>query len=182
MSSFTVSFAEATDMAGVCEIGNHYIRTAPYNFRTDPQTLDEWIGDWTRTRARHPWVVAVGDERVLGVAYGSPWNTRAAYDWCAEVTVYVAHDAARQGIGRALYDRLLAVMDGQGYRSQIAIIALPNAASVELHEAFGFRHTGTLGDVGYKNGRWLDVGLWQRSKESVAGAPSPIKNLSHVNR
>ena len=109
----------------------------------------------------------------------APFST-GCYDWCAEVTVYVAHDAARRGIGRALYDRLLAVMDGQGYRSQIAIIALPNAASVESHEAFGFRHTGTLGDVGYKNGRWLDVGLWQRSKESVAGAPSPIKNLRNA--
>ena len=178
MLSFDVRFTEAADMAGVCEIVNHYIRTAPFHFRTEPQAPCEWVDDWERTHARYPWLVAVQDKAILGVAYGSTWNSRAAYDWCAEVTVYVAHDAARQGVGRALYDRLLAEMDGQGYRTQIAVIALPNDPSVALHEAFGFDHAGTLREVGYKAGTWLDVGLWQRSVAASEGAPSPIGEIS----
>jgi phosphinothricin acetyltransferase len=179
MLSFDVRFTEAADMAGVCKIVNHYIRTAPFHFRTEPQAPCEWVDDWERTHARYPWLVAVQDKAILGVAYGSTWNSRAAYDWCAEVTVYVAHDAARQGVGRALYDRLLAEMDGQGYRTQIAVIALPNDPSVALHEAFGFDHAGTLREVGYKAGTWLDVGLWQRSVGSAGIAPLPI---APVNR
>ena len=70
-------------------------------------------------------------------------------------------------------------MDGQGYRTQIAVIALPNDPSVALHEAFGFDHAGTLREVGYKAGTWLDVGLWQRSVGSAGIAPLPI---APVNR
>mgnify|MGYP001578819294 CR=1 FL=1 len=177
MNAPTVRLAEAADLPAVCEIVNHYIATTAINFRTDPQTLAEWVADWTAFRARYPWLVAVRDDRVVGLAHAGPFKPRAAYDWCAEVTVYVAPGEGRRGIGRRLYERLFERMDAQGFRSQVAVIALPNDPSVALHEAFGFRHAGTLRGAGYKLGAWRDVGFWQRS----AGVPDePARPLAAV--
>lgn len=177
MVPLAVRFAQVADMAAVCDIVNHYIAGTTYNFRTSPQTPEDWIADWTRCHKRYPWLVATIDGRVVGVAYAGPWKPRAAYDWCAEVTVYVAHDCTRRGIGRRLYERLFALIDQQGFHSQVALIALPNPASVAVHEAFGFRHVGTLREVGYKHGGWRDVGFWQRcpgGSGEPAGAISPV--------
>lgn len=173
----TVRPAREADFAGVCTLVNHYIEHTVINFRTEPQTRAEWVAEWTATRTSHPWLVALSDGAVVGIAYAGPWKARQAYAWCAEVTVYVAHDAQRRGIGRALYRRLLAELDAQGYRSALGAIALPNEPSVALHEACGFRHVGTLRAVGYKHGRWVDVGFWQRL--GPGGEEPPTRSPRH---
>jgi phosphinothricin acetyltransferase len=168
-----VRLAREADFSAVSALVNHYIEHTTFNFRTEPQTPGEWVRDWSTTRAGHPWLVASLDGAVAGIAYAGPWKGRPAYDWCAEVTVYVASDAQRMGIGRALYRRLLTLLDSQGYRTEIAVIALPNAPSVALHEGCDFRHVGTLSRVGYKHGGWLDVGFWQRGPGHEE-PPAPI--------
>ena len=170
----TVRAMQEADLPAVCELINGYIRATTINFRTEPQTVEEWRQDWQQLSPRYPWLVSTLDGRLAGVAYAGPWKTRAAYDWCAEMTVYVAPDAHRRGIGRALYGRLLRSLDAQGYRTMVGVIALPNAASVALHEACGFEHAGTLRRVGYKHGAWHDVGFWQRQNGAAAGSPGPI--------
>jgi phosphinothricin acetyltransferase len=177
MSSVAVRFAVAADMAAVCDLINHYIATTTINFHTSPLTTEEWVADWEQHHARYPWLVATRRERVVGVAYAAPWKTRVAYGWSAEVTVYVAPDCARQGVGRLLYERLFEVLDGQGYHTQLAVIALPNDPSIAMHEAFGFRHVGTLREVGHKHGSWRDVGFWQRCarpSDQVAAEILPV--------
>jgi acyl-coenzyme A synthetase/AMP-(fatty) acid ligase/L-amino acid N-acyltransferase YncA/acyl carrier protein len=169
-----VTDVDEHDLAEICGLVNHYIEHTRLNFRTEPQTPEEWQRDWTRTRSRYPWLAARVDGSLVGVAYAGSWKGRAAYDWCAEVSVYVAHDARRAGVGRALYRRLLADVDRQGYRTQVAAITLPNAASVALHEACGFHHAGTLNGVGHKHGEWVDVGFWQRGAPDRTTAASPI--------
>jgi phosphinothricin acetyltransferase len=170
-----VRFARESDMPEICGIVDHYIANTSFNFRTAPQQPEEWLAEWTRLHARYPWLVACDGGAVLGVAYATPWKAREAYDWSVEVTTYVDHRAARRGIGRALYSRLLPMLDAQGYRTEIAVIGLPNAASVGFHEAFGFRHAGTLREVGWKHGGWHDVGLWQRCVEPLGGEPREIR-------
>jgi peptide synthetase PhsA len=158
-----VRLAEQDDFSGVCRLVNHYIERSTFNFRTEPQATDEWIDEWSATQTRYPWLVAVAERRLVGVAYAIPWKHRSAYDWCAEVAAYVSPDARRTGVGRALYARLLDLLDRQGFRTEVAAIALPNEASVAFHEAHGFWFAGVLERVGFKHGRWLDVGFWQRS-------------------
>ena len=170
-----VRLATPSDLPTVCEIINHYIATTTFNFRTDPQSPDEWLADWRQYHEHYPWLVATIDGALVGVAYATPWKTRAAYDWSVEVTVYVAHGCTRRGIGRALYQRLLSLLDAQGYRTQIAVIALPNDPSIAVHEAFGFRPAGMLRDVGFKHGSWRDVGFWQRRTGSFDEAGVPIR-------
>jgi phosphinothricin acetyltransferase len=111
--------------------------------------------------ASHGWLVAEVDGRVAGYAYGSPHRTRAAYASSCDVAVYVGPAFARRGIGRALYAELLARLAGR-YHAAFAGIALPNEASVGLHEAMGFTPVGIYREVGWKMGGWRDVGWWQR--------------------
>jgi acyl-coenzyme A synthetase/AMP-(fatty) acid ligase/L-amino acid N-acyltransferase YncA/acyl carrier protein len=169
----TVRVVQESDFPDICALVNHYIEYTTFNFRIDPQTPDEWIAEWSAGRARYPWLVAMFDGRIVGIAYAGSWKGRPAYDWCAEVTVYVAYDAQRAGIGRELYRRLLELLDDQGYRTEVAVITLPNEPSVVFHEACGFRYSGALRGVGYKHGRWLDVGFWQRRKSGRGEPPVP---------
>lgn len=155
-----VRLATEDDLVHVCEIVNYYIENTVFNFRAEPQGVDEWRNDWRRLHSRFPWLVAT-DNRVVGVAYAAPWNDRTAYQWTVEATVYVAPSAQRRGVGDALYAELLGRLRRQGFHSVVAVIALPNDPSVRLHERHGFVQAGRLVDAGYKRGGWHDVGFWQ---------------------
>ncbi len=172
-----VRLATEDDLADVCEIVNYFIEKSFVNFRTEPQSVDEWRGDWRQLRSRFPWLVAT-DDRVVGVAYAAPWNDRAAYQWTAEATVYVDPARQRRGVGEALYTELLGRLRRQGFHSVVAVIALPNEPGVRLHERHGFVRIGQLVDAGYKLGGWHDVGFWQRSLrggDDVSSAPQPVE-------
>jgi L-amino acid N-acyltransferase YncA len=111
--------------------------------------------------ASHAWLVAEADGELAGYAYGSPHRTRAAYSSSCDVAVYVDPAHSRQGVGRALYAELIERL-GETYHAAFAGIALPNDASVGLHEAMGFTPVGIYHEVGWKMGAWRDVGWWQR--------------------
>jgi phosphinothricin acetyltransferase len=149
------------DLERVGEIVNHYIENSVFNFRTEPQTLDELRAQWMQRHQRFPWLVATDDDRVIGVAYAGPWNERAAYRWTVESTIYVDPSAHRRGVGDALYAELLNRLRQQGFHSAVAVIALPNDPSVRLHERHGFARVGHLLQAGYKHDAWHDVGFWQ---------------------
>jgi phosphinothricin acetyltransferase len=159
-----IAVREATtgDMDSYAAIVNHYIATTTSNYRTEPQTVDEWRADWDAARSRFPWLVAVDGDIVVGIAYAAAWKTRAAYARTVETTIYLAPDHLGRGIGHALYRELLARLDGAGFHTEIAVISVPNPASVALHEAHGFAHVGTLREVGHKFGDWCSTGFWQR--------------------
>jgi phosphinothricin acetyltransferase len=98
--------------------------------------------------------------RVAGYAYASRHRERRAYQWSVDVSCYVHRDFRRRGAGQRLYRRLLAILRRQGFFNAYAGIALPNEASVRLHERMGFRPIGVYANVGYKQGGWRDVGWW----------------------
>ena len=115
-----------------------------------------------RYGAGHAWLVAEIGGEVAGYVYGSPHRDRAAYASSCDVAVYVDPAHARKGIGRALYAELLPLLAGKGFHAAFAGIALPNEASIGLHEAMGFTPVGIYREVGWKFGGWRDVGWWQR--------------------
>jgi phosphinothricin acetyltransferase len=114
---------------------------------------------------------------ILGYAYGHRFAERAAYGWSVETSIYVRETARGRRIGTTLYETLLTLLASQGYQQAFAGIALPNPASVALHEAIGFAHVGTYRDVGFKFERWHDVGWWQRQlteqSEATRRRPRP---------
>jgi phosphinothricin acetyltransferase len=120
-----------------------------------------------------PWLVAEHGGAVVGYAYGSRHHDRAAYRWSVDVTVYIAADHHRRGIGRALYGALLPLLRDQGFYTACAGVTLPNDASVALHESFGFVPVGVYRDVAYKFGSWRAVGWWQLALREPVDAAAP---------
>ena len=110
----------------------------------------------------HLWLVAVDGGKVCGYVYASAHRERAAYRYSADTTVYIAPEAQRRGVGHALYAELLPQLKQRNMHMAFAGIALPNPASVALHESMGFTPVGIYREVGFKFGRWHDVGWWQR--------------------
>ncbi len=114
-----------------------------------------------RAAPRLPWLIADDAGRVAGYAYASAHRARPAYRWSADCSVYLDPRYRSRGLGRLLYEQLITEVSDLGYVSLFAGIALPNVASVGLHEAMGFRPIGVFRNVGYKLGAWRDVGWWQ---------------------
>jgi phosphinothricin acetyltransferase len=161
VSAPQVRSATVDDLVRVREIVNHYIEHSVFNFRTEPQSIDELRALWEQRHRRFPWLVAVVDGQVVGVAYAGPWNERAAYQWTVESTIYVDPSTHRRGVGEALYSELLDQLRRKGFHGAIAVIALPNEPSVRLHERHGFVPAGRLREAGLKHDAWHDVGFWQ---------------------
>jgi phosphinothricin acetyltransferase len=137
------------------------VRESCISFEIEPPDEAEMARRIAAYSASHAWLVAERDGKVAGYAYGSPHRERAAYASSCDVAVYVDPAHARQGFGRALYARLLPAL-GEKYHAAFAGIALPNDASIGLHEAMGFTPVGVYREVGWKMGAWRDVGWWQR--------------------
>jgi len=122
-------------------------------------------------RPRLPWLVAEMSGSVAGYAFASTHRERAAYRWSVDCAVYVDTPFRSQGAGRLLYERLVTEVVELGYVSLFAGVALPNQASVSLHEALGFEAVGVFRHVGYKHGDWRDVGWWQKSLTKTSMPP-----------
>jgi phosphinothricin acetyltransferase len=114
-----------------------------------------------RITPRFPWLVGEIDGTVSGYVYASQHRERAAYRWAVDVAVYIAAASHRRGLGRALYTSLFAILREQGFFQAYAGITLPNPGSEGLHRAVGFQPVAVFPHVGYKLGRWLDVGWWR---------------------
>ncbi len=127
-----------------------------------------------------PWLVLVRDGEVAGYAYASRHRDPAAYQWSVNTSIYVRADRKRSGVGRVLYHALLGLLRIQGFYSAYAGIALPNDASVRLHEAMGFRPLCVYESVGYKAGAWRDVGWWQLALRPRTGTPPPPLSIDEV--
>jgi len=132
------------------------------SFELDPPDDAEMTQRIAGNGASHAWLVAEVDGAVAGYAYGSPHRSRGAYASSCDVAVYVDPAHSRQGIGRALYAELLPLLARKGFHAAFAGIALPNDASVGLHEAMGFTPVGVYREVGWKLGGWRDVAWYQR--------------------
>lgn len=159
----TVRPATAADAAHVAGIYNHYVLHTAISFEEAPVSDDEMARRIDRiTGAGLPWLVAEHAGRVVGHAYAGPWRERAAYRHAVECTVYTAIDFQGRGAGSALYGALFERLAQGPWHTVLAVIALPNEASVALHEKFGLRKVAHFAEVGWKFGRWQDVGNWQR--------------------
>jgi L-amino acid N-acyltransferase YncA len=172
-SHVNIRFADAGDAAGIAAIYAPNVVESAISFEADPPTRDMMCERITATLAQLPWLVCERGGELIGYAYASPHSERAAYRWSLNVSVYIAAGCRRQGIGRALYTSLFALVRLGGYYSAHAGVTLPNAASVGLHESLGFVPVGIYRAVGFKLGAWHDVGWWQLELRPRSSAPAP---------
>jgi L-amino acid N-acyltransferase YncA len=155
--------AAPDDAAAIAGIYAPYVTGTAVSFETEPPDSAEMGARIAAGGALYPWLAAEDEAGgLLGYASAAPFRARAAYRFTVETSVYLRNEACGRGLGRALYEPLLATLEAQGFTQAIGAIALPNEASVRLHERLGFVHAGTYRRVGWKLGAWWDVGLWQR--------------------
>ncbi|SHG06888.1 phosphinothricin acetyltransferase [Microbulbifer donghaiensis] len=157
-----IRFARAEDAGQIADIYNHYIRHTVITFETEPVSAAEMagrIGDVAGVGL--PWLVAEEEQRIAGYAYATLWRSRAAYRNSVEATVYLDKEAHGRGLGSSLYRALFDQLQQRDIHTVICGIALPNSASVALHEKFGMEKVAHFKEVGHKFDRWIDVGYWQ---------------------
>jgi len=153
-----------SDNAAICRIYNHYVLHTVVSFEEEAVAPEEMARRIESVAAAGlPWLVLEEEGRLIGYAYTTPWKTRPGYRYAVESSVYLEAPTGGKGYGSRLYAELLAELRRRPLRTVIGGIALPNDASVRLHEKLGFRKVAHFERVGWKCGRWVDVGYWQLS-------------------
>jgi L-amino acid N-acyltransferase YncA len=168
----TIRPAREADAAAMLAIYRPYVEGSIISFETEVPSLEDFSARLRKYLDGWAGVVAEADDgQLLGYAYGSPHRERAAYRWSVETSVYVAQGVQRGGIGRQLYVDLMPRLAAAGYCNAFAGVALPNAPSVGLHQAVGFRPIGTFPRVGYKFGEWRDVAWFHLPLREAPAVP-----------
>jgi L-amino acid N-acyltransferase YncA len=174
MSTPAIDLASERDVKAMLAFANWAAAHTAANFATEPEPEAMWLESFAATQASHPWLVAREGGRVIGFAKGSPHRSRGAYRFTAEVSVYVDPELHGRGVGRALYRVLIPMLRAQGYVTLLAGITPGNPPSEKLHTAFGFRYCGAYHRVGWKSGRWHDVGYFELHLQEDHLPPSEL--------
>jgi L-amino acid N-acyltransferase YncA len=170
-----IRVATIDDAPRIAEIYAPAVVERVTSFELVAPSAEEMGSRLTRVLSNYPWLVCELDGRVIGYAYASTHNERAAYRWSVDVAVYVGGEVHRRGVGTALYASLFEVLALQNIRNVYAGITLPNAASEGMHSRAGFRLVGTYHHVGYKFGAWHDVAWFERGiLPPIANPPEPL--------
>jgi phosphinothricin acetyltransferase len=150
------------DSEAIARIYNHYVQNTVITFEEEPVSAQDMATRIAETQSLTlPWLVAEVDGAIVGYAYGRKWRPRSAYRYSAETTIYLERGYEGRGIGKTLYSGLLPLLRARGIHVAIGGVALPNEASVALHEKLGFERVATFRQVGFKHDRWVDVAYWQ---------------------
>ena len=177
----TIRLATAADAAAIAAIYAPYVTDTPVSFEAEAPDEAEMRRRIGEGGSLYPWLVAEDEDgAILGYASASRFRPRHAYRFAVETSVYLDAGAHGRGLGRTLYERLLAILTAQGFTQAIAAITLPNPASVRLHEKLGFAVAGTYRDVGQKFGAWHSVGLWQKALAEATPNPEEPHPFSEV--
>jgi L-amino acid N-acyltransferase YncA len=156
--------ATIADAPTLCDIYNHYIAATIVTFEEEAIDAAEIAQRMAKVvDAGLPWIVSEVDSQIVGYAYAAPWRVRRAYRYSVETSIYLAQGQIGRGWGADLYRELLAQLGAKGFHLAIGGIALPNEASVCLHEKLGFKKVAHFEEVGFKFGRWIDLGYWQKT-------------------
>ena len=159
----SVRSARRTDMQRICEIYNHYIEETPATFELVPHSVDMWnqVFDEVIAPGKHLLLVAEVDDELIGFAKTSDFHERAGYASSVQVSVFCDPASTGSGAGRALYNELLPMLEGRWHRVYGGV-ALPNPASIALHERFGFERCAMYHEVGFKFDRYWDVAWYEK--------------------
>ncbi|MEI1377849.1 GNAT family N-acetyltransferase [Nostoc sp. UHCC 0926] len=166
-----IRLANESDALKMLAIYAPVVRETSISFEIEPPSETEFQGRIKDYQQQMPWLVCQINDELLGYAYATPYRTRAAYQWSVESSVYVNVEYRRKGVAKALYSSLFQLLQLQGFYNVFAAIALPNPASVAVHEAVGFSPVGVFCRVGYKFSEWHDVAWWQLSLQQEQPLP-----------
>lgn len=166
-----IRIATENDIPAMLGIYAPYVENTTYSFEYTVPTTEEFTRRFRKYTAQCPWLVWEEKGAVLGYAYGSLPFERAAYAWCAEVSIYLSPEIHGRGIGKALYAAVETILWKQGYRIIYALITTENQGSVAFHEKAGYTYCAQFPDCGIKFGRSLGV-IWMEKRSNSVEIPS----------
>ena len=172
--------AAPADAAALLAIYESYIDT-PITFECEPPTIDEFQRRMREFSAVYPYLICEVDGCAAGYAYAHRQKERAAYQWNAELSVYLAEPYCGRGIGKALYAALIDILTLQNIKTVYAGVTVPNPKSEALHASFGFTRMGTYHSTGFKCGKWHDVAWFELPIGVYDEPPSPVLSIDQVN-
>jgi L-amino acid N-acyltransferase YncA len=167
----TIRLAKPTDAASILDIYVPYIINSAITFETEIPTTENFEQRIITYQRNWPWLVYETDGVIAGYAYATKHRERAAYQWCAESSVYVSNEYQQQGVGKALYKVLFEILKYQGCRNVYAGITLPNDKSVAFHKGFGFTWLADYTNIGYKLNKWNTVSWWHLQLSDYSDNP-----------
>ena len=150
-----------TDISDITAIYNHYIENTCITFEEEPVTSNEMLKRIETISKAYPFLVAELDNTLIGYAYATSWRIRSAYRFSSEITIYLDHKMKGKGLGSQLFSALIEKLKETDLHVLVGGIALPNEASIALHEKFGFEKVAQFSKIGYKFNQWIDVGYWE---------------------
>ena len=165
-----IRIATEKDVPAMLAIYAPYVENTTYSFEYTPPTLDQFVQRFTKYTRQCPWLVWEEDGKVLGYAYASLPFERAAYSWCAEVSIYLAPQIHGRGIGRQLYAAVEEILWRQGYRTIYSLITSENTGSIAFHEKVGYQYCTEFPGCGLKFGKWLGV-IWMEKRSKATDIP-----------
>ncbi len=178
-----IRIATGDDAADIAAGYAPFVTDSAVSFETEAPDAQEIARRIESGGTLHPWLVIDGPSGELGGwASASAFRPRAAYRFAVETSIYLLPGAQGFGLGRRLYSALIELLIAQGFTQAIAAITLPNPASVALHQRLGFEIAGTYRDIGFKQGEWRSVALWQRPLAPMTEAPQPPRPFDEVWR
>jgi L-amino acid N-acyltransferase YncA len=177
-----IRLATPDDAKAILSIYAPYIEGTSFTFETETPSIKEFSERIRTYLLNWPWLVCEIDGVIAGYAYSTRHRERTAYQWCTESSVYIHDDFQRTGIGRVLYTALFEILKKQGFRNVYAVINLPNEKSVAFHERCGFKYFATYEKVGYKLGKWKNVGWWRLIINEFSEEPAAPIKFSELNK
>jgi L-amino acid N-acyltransferase YncA len=150
-----------SDTRQISDIYNHFVNHTIVTFDEEEVTDKEMSDYIQKVQEKYPWLVYEEQGAVAGYAYAGSWKSRCAYRYSVETTIYLRPEEGGRGLGTQLYGELIRQVREMGIHSAIGGIALPNPASIRLHEKLGFQKIGHFREVGFKFDKWIDVGYWE---------------------
>lgn len=180
--SVRIRLAGGADADAIAAIYRPVVEASAISFETVAPDREAMARRIAETMPAYPWLVCDIDGQVAGYAYASKHRVRGAYRWSVDTSVYIAETHRRRGVGTGLYASLFAILTTQGYVNAYAGIALPNPGSIGLHESVGFEKIGVYRHVGYKLGRWHDVGWWQLGLREHEESPDEPRDVVTVSK
>ena len=178
MSQYTLRMAAEQDAPALLEIYRSYIATT-ITFEYEAPTEEEFARRIRGVLREYPYLVCEADGRPVGYAYAHRHKERSAYQWDAELSVYLSETAFGRGVGRALYGALMELLQRQNVRNVYGAITGENERSIRFHRRLGFAELGVYHETGYKCGRWLDV-CWMEKRLPGQTPPLPVRPLHEL--
>ncbi len=176
-----IRLVQESDTCEILDIYEPYIKDTAITFEYEVPLFNDFSTRIVDISSEYPYLVYLKDDKIVGYAYAHRQKERAAYQWNAELSVYVDKAYLRMGIGKALYTCLIEILKLQNIQNVYGGVTIPNNNSCNLHESLGFRKLGTYHHTGYKCGEWHDVAWFEKNIGSHTLAPKPFLSIKEIN-